>query len=298
MTANDYIDVTPAPDGTELLGSSVPARGTAGQLRSDCCDSPDGTDRRPDPGRHRPDLAAPALLSLAAQPSREPAMGSRSKPVEAPLLAEGLPCGARRAVPAQLVGVAAGGSGRRRRWSAGGRGRGRASPRPSGRGARRRGSSPGRRRRPAPPRPRPWPARPRGGSSGPGPRRRPWRPSRGCPGKPSDESPTTRQPIRDGLRRDAPLLADAGLVIHDPAAAVPQHDPLVADELGHVLVRRADEDPLDRRLVAEAARRPRRSRHRPRTRPSARATIPSASTAASAIGNWASSSGGIPADDL
>ena len=27
-------------------------------------------------------------------------------------------------------------------------------------------------------------------------------------------------------------------------------------------------------------------------------TIPSASTAASAIGNWASSSGGIPADDL
>ena len=27
-------------------------------------------------------------------------------------------------------------------------------------------------------------------------------------------------------------------------------------------------------------------------------TMPSASTAASAIGNWASSSGGIPADDL
>src|SRR6187401_2500331 len=35
----------------------------------------------------------------------QPAMGSRSKPVEAPFLAESLPLGARCSVPAQLVGI-------------------------------------------------------------------------------------------------------------------------------------------------------------------------------------------------
>jgi hypothetical protein len=45
---------------------------------------------------------------------------------------------------------------------------------------------------------------------------------------------------------------DRGIVVGDPAASVQEHDPLVLDELGHVLVRRADEDLLDRRIRGEA----------------------------------------------
>ena len=106
------------------------------------------------------------------------------------------------------------------------------------------------------------------------------------------------QVVRDRGRAHAPLRAHAGVVVDQPAAAVPEHDPLALDELGHVLVGRADEDPLDLRIVGESNGR-RGDRvvgleldHRPQR------TIPRASTAASAIGNWASSSGGMPADDL
>ena len=43
----------------------------------------------------------------------------------------------------------------------------------------------------------------------------------------------------------------AGLVVDDRAAAIPQDHPFVDDELGHVLVRRADEDLVDPRIGAE-----------------------------------------------
>ena len=83
-----------------------------------------------------------------------------------------------------------------------------------------------------------------------------------------------------------------------PPAAVAEHDPVVVDELGHVLVGRADQDPLDRRVGREPAgrggdrvvgleldHRPEHDARAPRS-------------PASAIGNWASSSGGMPARRL
>ena len=77
--------------------------------------------------------------------------------------------------------------------------------------------------------------------------------------------------VGDRGGRHAPLLADAGVVVGEVAPPVPQHDPVVDDELGHVLVRGTDEDALHRWVRRRSGRRRRRSRRRPRTRPSARA---------------------------
>ena len=79
-----------------------------------------------------------------------------------------------------------------------------------------------------------------------------------------------RQPVGDGRRVHAPLGQHARIVVDDPAPPVEEDDAIVLDELGHVLVRRADEDPLDPRDRRRTVRTRRRSRRRPRTRPSAR----------------------------
>ena len=89
---------------------------------------------------------------------------------------------------------------------------------------------------------------------------RTWRPSRGARdsrptsrrrGRASPGSRSARRPTSRGRRRRRRSIV---------APPVPQHDPLVDDELGHVLVRRADEDLLDPRVVARSARRPPRDR--------------------------------------
>ena len=61
-----------------------------------------------------------------------------------------------------------------------------------------------------------------------------------------------RQAVRDALGCDAPLRPHAGVVVGEVAAAIPEHDPLVTDQLGHVLVRGADHDPLDPRVRGES----------------------------------------------
>ena len=224
--------------------------------------------------------------------------GRPASRAEAPLLAERLPLGPRRPVPAQLVGVVLADDDA----VVGGPEPGevavedRLVPVVAQRGRER--------HRPRAADPGHLPGRRLGRDvlvvavAGQHRRRRTSTPQPGSPGKPSEVVADEPEVVRDRGRRHAPLRADPGVVVDEVAAPIPQHDPLVADELGHVLVGRADQDPLDARIGAEPRRPPRRSRRRPRTRPSATATMPSASTAASAIGNWASSSGGIPADDL
>ena len=51
--------------------------------------------------------------------------------------------------------------------------------------------------------------------------------------------------VGDRRRWHAPLGAHPGVIVGEVATPVPQHDPVVADELGHVLVGRAHEDALD-----------------------------------------------------
>ena len=120
--------------------------------------------------------------------------------------------------------------------------------------------------------------------AGPDSRRRSRRRARASPGSRPARRPTSRgrrHRRRRGSRRRSQ-----------------QHDPVVLDELGHVLVGRADQDPLDRsdrRRSSPAAAAIASSASNSTIGQSA---IPSASIACSAIGNWSSSSRGMPAHDL
>ena len=140
------------------------------------------------------------------------------------------------------------GSQPRRRSCAGGRGRGTTARPPSAH----EGSPRGRlgcaaRRRPSP---RRWAGSPRACRTARGPPRHSCRPSRGAP-ETVRRVAHEREPVRDARRVDAPLRPDAILVVDRVPPAVPEDDPGVAHALGHVLVRRADEDPLDPRVRAE-----------------------------------------------
>ncbi len=77
------------------------------------------------------------------------------------------------------------------------------------------------------------------------------RPSRGCPG--SRRTSRRRGRASRGSRSAATphFCAHPGVVVDEVAAPVPEHDPVVDDELGHVLVGRADDDPLDARVGRE-----------------------------------------------
>ena len=229
----------------------------------------------------------------------EPAMrAATASRVEAPLVAERLPCRARGARPSRA---------RPRRCCADrdavlgrpqpGEDRGRASPRPSGRGASRPG--PARRARLGTSQsPACWRDLLERAVAARAPRRRTSRPSRA--GRDSRRTSRRRAPASPGSRLGGTphFVAHAGVVVDEVAAAIPEHDPLVDDELGHVLVGRADRGSARPRVGGEPAggggdrvvgleldHRPEDDARAPRS-------------AASAIGNWASSSGGIPADDL
>ena len=79
-------------------------------------------------------------------------------------------------------------------------------------------------------------------------------PQPGMPGVAIGRIADDGQPVGDRRRGDAPLRANAGFVVDDRPAAIPQDDPLATHQLGHVLVRRAHEDALDLRVVGEAHR--------------------------------------------
>ena len=223
-------------------------------------------------------------------------MWSRPQPRQAPIVAEGLPAVPRGAVPAELRRRTPGRSGRRRRSFGAGRDRGRASPRPSGLEASRRGPAP--REGSAPP--SGWPA-----AGCPRASRRPARtaaadfaPQPGRPGKPSDESPTSAS--QSGI--------DAGATPHfartpassyvEPTPAIPQDDRANREtswamSLSGVqtTIRSTAGSAANRSAAAAIASSASHSTIGQRT-------SPSASIAASAIGNWARSSGGMPALDL
>ena len=237
--------------------------------------------------------AASACRSASPRASGAAVPASRSRPHSSQNASQ---LGPRRAVPAQLLGVALADDdaivrGPQARQIA-------VQQRIGPLFAQRRGQ----RDRPRPAEPRHLPGRRLGrdllevavlGEHGRGRLAAPARQPREAVGTVADEP----EIVRDRGRRHAPFLADPGVVVDQVAPAIPQDDAVVADQLGHVLVGRADEDPLDpgssaKRMAAAAIA------SSASNSTIGHSTIPSASTAASAIGNWASSSGGIPADDL
>ena len=86
-------------------------------------------------------------------------------------------------------------------------------------------------------------------------RRRGLVPPAGQPGEAIGAVAYEREPVGDAFWLDAPLRPHRGLVVRDVASPIPKDDAVADDELGHVLVGRADHDPFDARIGGEALRR-------------------------------------------